>query len=67
MVADSQREILTPDQAADLLQVSTMFVYRLIHDGTLRAVRIGKFWRVTKAEIFRACSRPKMRARRKVA
>lgn len=67
MMADSRHEILTVEQTAEVLQVSTKFVYRLIRDETLRAVRLGKFWRVTKAEILRACSSPKMRARRNIA
>jgi len=67
VTADCQREILTPEQAAELLQVSTMFVYRLIDNGTLRAARLGKFWRITKAELFRACSGPKTGKRRKAA
>jgi len=66
MKADSRREILTVEQAADLLQVSTKFIYHSIRDGTLQAVRLGKFWRITRAEVLRTCSKRNVRRNRKV-
>ena len=50
-----QRDILTAEQAAEMLQISKLMTYRLIRSGKLQAVRVGKFWRVTRNEILRMC------------
>ena len=50
-----QRDILTAEQAAEMLQISKLMTYRLIRSGQLQAVRVGKFWRVTRNEILRMC------------
>lgn len=34
-----------------MLAVSTMTVYRLINGGELRAIRVGRGWRVTEDEL----------------
>lgn len=42
-------EYLTPKEAADLLKVDRLTVYRMIKDGRLSAVRIGKRgWRISR-------------------
>ncbi len=38
--------LLTADEVADQLRVSTMTVYRLIRRGELPAVRVGRNYRV---------------------
>lgn len=63
MTADSQREILTVDQTAELLQVSNMMIYRLIRTGSLKAARFGKFWRISRQELLRTCANPKKKGR----
>jgi len=66
MPVESSRDILTIDQAADVLQVSPIFVRRMIKAGDLCAARFGKFWRISRAEILKACSRPGNKPGRKV-
>ncbi len=44
---------LTPREVAEQLRVSDMTVYRLIKSGELRALRIGKSYRIS-AEDFDA-------------
>ena len=43
--------MLTPQEVADLLRVSTMTVYRLIKSGELRAVRVGKSYRLLEDDV----------------
>ncbi len=38
--------LMTVAEVASLMRVSKMTVYRVIHDGELRAVRIGKSFRI---------------------
>jgi excisionase family DNA binding protein len=38
-------------EVADALRVSTMTVYRLIKAGDLRAVRVGKSYRLTDEDV----------------
>lgn len=38
--------LLTADEVAEMLRVSTMTVYRLIRRGELPAVRVGRSYRV---------------------
>ena len=40
--------LLTPNEVAEHLRVSTMTVYRLIKSGDLRAARIGKSFRISE-------------------
>ena len=44
---------LTAAEVADILRVSTMTVYRLIKAGELRAVRVGKSYRLAEDEVDR--------------
>lgn len=39
---------LTPHEVAETLRVSDMTVYRLIKSGELRALRIGKSYRISE-------------------
>ncbi len=41
-----QPELLTVREVADAMRVSTMTVYRLIRAGSLRAIRVGKHFRI---------------------
>ncbi|MGI8477294.1 MAG: helix-turn-helix domain-containing protein [Thermomicrobiales bacterium] len=45
------REILTPEQAADYLQVNRETIYRYIRDGKLAASRLGRGYRITKRSL----------------
>jgi excisionase family DNA binding protein len=44
-------DILTPDQAADYLQVNRETIYRYIRDGRLSASRIGRSYRIRKQSL----------------
>ena len=42
---------LTVKEVADLMRVSKMTVYRLVHSGELPAVRVGRSFRVTEDDV----------------
>src|SRR2546423_880371 len=44
-------EIMTPEQAAEYLQVSRETVYRYIRQGKLVASRLGRYYRVPKRNL----------------
>ena len=44
-------DILTPEQAADYLQVNRETVYRYIRDGRLTASRIGRSYRIRRQSV----------------
>ena len=50
-VAQSRARYLTVAEVADILRVSTMTVYRLIKSGDLRAVRVGKSYRLSEDDV----------------
>ena len=50
-MAVSRARFLTPQEVADLLRVSSMTVYRLIKAGELRAVRVGKAYRILEDDV----------------
>ena len=47
----ARARFLTPREVADLLRVSPMTVYRLIKAGELRAVRVGKAYRILEDDV----------------
>lgn len=47
------RLLLTTEQAADMLNLGRTTVYRLLRDGALRAVHIGRSTRLPHAELVR--------------
>ncbi len=48
---------MTVAEVADVLRVSTMTVYRLIKAGDLRAVRVGRSYRLAEDEVDRYLAR----------
>ena len=44
---------LSPAQAADALAISLKTIYRLIHSGEIRAVKIGRQLRIPAGELIR--------------
>ncbi len=44
-------DILTPEQAADYLQVNRETIYRYIRDGKLAASRLGRGYRITRRSL----------------
>ena len=52
MAADmSDTKFLTIAEVAAMMRVSKMTVYRLVHNGELPAVRVGRSFRVTEADV----------------
>jgi len=52
--ANAQRELLTPRQAAALLQMSLSTVYNHLRSGELPGRKIGAQWRVPRRELVEA-------------
>ena len=52
-MAQQRARFLTVAEVADIMRVSTMTVYRLIKAGDLRAVRVGKSYRLAEDEVDR--------------
>jgi excisionase family DNA binding protein len=46
-------DIMTPEQAADYLQVNRETIYRYIRQGRLRASRLGRTYRIPRQGIDR--------------
>lgn len=47
----SESRFLTVQEVADLMRVSSMTVYRLIKSGEMRAVRVGRSFRVRQEDV----------------
>lgn len=45
------REIMTPEQVADYLQLTTDYVYRLIRQQKLAASKIGRHYRIPREDV----------------
>jgi excisionase family DNA binding protein len=52
-MVEQRARFLTVAEVADMLRVSSMTVYRLIKAGDLRAIRIGKSYRLAEDEVDR--------------
>lgn len=49
---------LTVAEVAEIMRVSKMTVYRLVHAGELPAVRFGRSYRVPESAVTAALHRP---------
>ena len=49
-------QVISIQEAADLLRVRYQTVYRMIRDGELHGFRVGRLWRVSTAELERFIS-----------
>jgi excisionase family DNA binding protein len=49
---------LTVAEVAEIMRVSKMTVYRLVHAGDLPAVRFGRSYRVPEQAVTEALQRP---------
>lgn len=47
----SEAKFLTVAEVAALMRVSKMTVYRLLHNGELPAVRVGRSFRVVEGDV----------------
>src|SRR5919202_1300903 len=45
------REVMTPEQVAEYLQLNTDTIYRLIRSQKLPAAKIGRSYRIPKADV----------------
>lgn len=50
-VERSESRFLTVAEVADKMRVSKMTVYRLVHNGDLRAARVGRSFRVLEEDV----------------
>src|SRR4051812_21322731 len=50
-MSEQTREIFTPEQAAEYLQVNRETIYRYIRDGKLVASKLGRTYRVPKRSL----------------
>jgi excisionase family DNA binding protein len=48
---ENNKEIMTPDQAADYLQLNRETIYRYIREGKLVASRLGRSYRIPKRSL----------------
>jgi excisionase family DNA binding protein len=46
------KEVLTADEAADLLRVSTKTVLALARDGSLPGEKVGRAWRFVRSDLI---------------
>lgn len=51
MEQQSAPRFMTVSEVADIMRVSKMTVYRLIHSGEMPAIRVGKSFRVPEAAV----------------
>lgn len=51
MNQQSAPRFMTVSEVADLMRVSKMTVYRLIHSGEMPAIRVGKSFRVPESAV----------------
>lgn len=49
---------LTVAEVAELMRVSKMTVYRLVHAGELPAIRFGRSYRVPESAVAEALNKP---------
>ena len=60
MAVDNNNDILTIDQAAELLKVGNRTVYNLLSEervpGKIFAKKVGRAWRILRSEIDRFLS-----------
>jgi excisionase family DNA binding protein len=56
MAGLSDARFLTVAEVADMMRVSRMTVYRLVHSGDLPAIRFGRSFRVPESAVALAMS-----------
>jgi len=47
----TEARLLTVNEVADLMRVSRMTVYRLIKDGSIAALRVGRSYRLREDDV----------------
>lgn len=51
IVSEEKGKFLTVAEVAEIMRVSKMTVYRLVHSGELPAVRVGRSFRVNETAV----------------
>lgn len=54
----SEVRFLTVAEVAEMMRVSTMTVYRLVHSGELPAIRFGRSYRIPESAVAAAVQAP---------
>lgn len=54
----SEVRFLTVAEVAEMMRVSTMTVYRLVHSGELPAIRFGRSFRIPESAVAAAVQPP---------
>jgi excisionase family DNA binding protein len=49
--AESNNNLLTPEQVAGILQVHILTIYSYIRQGKLDAIRLGRSYRITQRDL----------------
>jgi excisionase family DNA binding protein len=57
MDSQAYQQLLTVEEVAEQLRVSTAFIYRLLRQGKLRGVKLGSLWRVERATVDKLLKR----------
>ena len=58
------REVMTPKQVADYLQMHPMTIYRYISQGKLAAAKVGGRYRIKREAVERLLAEPAVRGER---
>ncbi len=61
----SEKAYLTPEETAELLGISIRTVKRHLQSGAIPGVKVGRFWRVARAELDRALLAARQRPKRR--
>jgi excisionase family DNA binding protein len=51
MLLKADSILLTPEQAAEILQINVLTVYNYIHSGKLSAIRLGRSYRIVPDDL----------------
>jgi excisionase family DNA binding protein len=51
MSTNIKQNLLTPEQVAEILQIHILTVYHYIRQGKLRAIRLGRSYRVAPEDL----------------
>jgi excisionase family DNA binding protein len=54
----SDVRFLTVAEVADMMRVSTMTVYRMVHAGELPAIRFGRSFRIPESAVVAVIQKP---------
>jgi excisionase family DNA binding protein len=52
VLAITSLKLYTIEEISEILKVTTRTVYNYIKSGSLKALKMGKYWRVTEADLI---------------